>query len=402
MGHGTIHFAAMSLVLTVGAFQGVVVLLLLLRARTNRTANHLLAGLLAVAVLRIVPFILGYAGFYDAYPWLSFAPYNAGLAFGPLVYLYVAKLTQVEFDRRWRLHLLPAALELGYYCVIFSQSVSFKNDWDLRVQEPWFAPTEQLLTLISASVYALLAVHRYLQCQRWLANNVSFRDEFRLTWIRNFLVAFGAMLGLWIGFAMYDRLVHRLNYFSEFPLYVAFTLFVYYLGLEGWRHAGDRYPLAEESAVDVEDPALRLAFAAKLLDRPPAPNPAVTQTDWRAQGQDWLSVVCQRELWRDPDLSSVSLARELGTNTAYLSRALNEGLGQGFNECINRLRVDAVKLALTSESEGRALLTIALETGFRSKASFNRAFKAYTEQTPTEYRNMAVPPSSQIVNPRHS
>jgi AraC-like DNA-binding protein len=403
MGYGRIHFGAMSLVLALGVFQGVIVLALLLRSRKNRTANRLLAGLLVVAVLRILPYILGYAGFYDAYPWLSFAPYNAGLAFGPLVYLYVARLTQGKLGLRWWAHLLPAVLEIAYYSSIFPQSLSFKNAWDVRIQEPWFSPLEQLLTLISASVYVVLAVRRYSRYQQWLSDNVSFRDEFRLPWIRNFLGAFSAMLGVWIGFAAYDRLLHHLNYFNEFPLYVAFTIFVYYLGLEGWRHAGERYPLPDESVEPVSHPVSETLRVPSLTPASQeVPNTKAVQANWQAQGADWLSVVRQRELWRDPDLSSVTLARELGTNTAYLSRAFNEGLGQGFNECINRLRVDAVKLNLASGIEDRDLLTIALAAGFRSKASFNRVFKAYSGQTPSEYRRSAVSQASQIVNPHSS
>ena len=38
-------------------------------------------------------------------------------------------------------------------------------------------------------------------------------------------------------------------------------------------------------------------------------------------------------------LTKDELARRLGTNTAYLSRGLNEGLGLGFAEAINGLRV---------------------------------------------------------------
>ena len=46
MGHGHIHFGAMSLVLALGVFQGVIVLALLLRSRKIQTANRLLAALL--------------------------------------------------------------------------------------------------------------------------------------------------------------------------------------------------------------------------------------------------------------------------------------------------------------------------------------------------------------------
>ena len=46
------------------------------RARGNRSAQRLLAVLLVVAVLRLMPYVLGFAGAYDAWPWLSFAPFG--------------------------------------------------------------------------------------------------------------------------------------------------------------------------------------------------------------------------------------------------------------------------------------------------------------------------------------
>ena len=71
---------------------------------------------------------------------------------------------------------------------------------------------------------------------------------------------------------------------------------------------------------------------------------------WRLQGTAWLEEIRKRELWRNADLSAGVLARELGTNTTYLSKALNEGLGQSFSECINRLRVEALEQVLRSDS----------------------------------------------------
>jgi|SRR5580658_1253316 AraC-like DNA-binding protein len=386
-----IHFGSMSLTLLFGAVQGIVVLSLLLFARRNRIPNLLLAGLLGVTVLRILPFIAGYAGLYDQYPWLSFAPYNIGLAFGPLVYLYVATLTRDSLPRYWWVNLSPAVLEFSYYCVLFVQPVSFKNYWDGAVQRSWASHLEQTLTLLSAAVYLVLSGRRYRAYQQWLANNVSFREEFRILWVRNFLVAFSLLLLIWFGFAGYDRAVRPLNYFEEFPLYIAFTLFVYYLGLEGWRHSGDSFPHESSRAADHEDDERAVSATPEIPSgefSSPDKLPSATSPNWQDMGRRWLDQMKQRELWRDPDLTLASLARELGTNTSYLSKALNEGIGQNFNECINRLRVQAIEATLQQGGERRDLLSIALETGFRSKASFNRAFKAYTGQTPTEYRSV--------------
>jgi hypothetical protein len=136
-----ISFGPWSYLLSFGALNGAAVALLLLRSRTNRSASRLLAALLAVVVLRLVPYIIGYAGYYDAYPWLSFAPFDLPLAMGPLLWLYVVRLTSGTFPPRWRLHLVPALLHLVTYGTIFvAFSVPQKTWIAQHVVDPWVAP----------------------------------------------------------------------------------------------------------------------------------------------------------------------------------------------------------------------------------------------------------------------
>lgn len=85
----------------------------------------------------------------------------------------------------------------------------------------------------------------------------------------------------------------------------------------------------------------------------------------------------------------------MGTNTAYLSRAFNEGLGLSFNDAINRLRVAEVQRQLAASNAGGDLLAIAFAAGFSSKTSFNRVFKAQTGFTPSQFRAMKLAPRAE-------
>jgi len=113
-------------------------------------------------------------------------------------------------------------------------------------------------------------------------------------------------------------------------------------------------------------------------------------------GERWSELVGERGWWRDPDLTAPVLARHLATNTTYLSRALNDGLGQNFNEFVNRLRVQSVQAELANPDQLRDVLAIALDAGFNSKASFNRVFKRFTGETPTEFRRRKSLERSQL------
>ena len=97
------------------------------------------------------------------------------------------------------------------------------------------------------------------------------------------------------------------------------------------------------------------------------------------------------------DLTLAVVARRLGTNTAFLSRALNEGLGINFSTLVNRIRSESVAEAIRSGA-GTYMLTLALDAGFASKASFNRAFSATYGMPPSAYRSQVSDPKNQVVS----
>ena len=367
-----IRFGTLSIILLLGVVQGVVVTALLMARRDNREANRLLAALTFAWSLRIVPYVIGYAGFYDAYPWLSFAPFAITLAYGPLIYLYVVRLTEAALPRRWWLHLLPAAAQVVYDTAIFVQPLAFKNVWNDTVHRHLIDPAQTIFTFLSLGVYVVLAARRFRAYGRWLDDATSDAGESRLRWLRNFLVAFALTVALAAAFETYNAFVRPLNYYNFFALYVWYAALVYYLGLEGWRHAGAAYP-QPVPVVTRSDP-------------PPVVAGSVTPPDWPALGRAWRERVEAGAYWRDPELTLATLADALGMSPSQTSRIVNDGLGYNFSEAINRMRVDAVRARLADPGDRCDVLEIAFDCGFRSKASFNRAFKTYAGMTPTEYR----------------
>jgi hypothetical protein len=151
--HAVTSFGPWSTTLAIGAGFGLAVALLLAFTRSNIVANRLLALLLLVFVLKLMPYVLGFAGYYDAYPWLSFAPFNIGLAIGPLLYLHVCRLTSSALPRGWSWHLLPGALQFAYRMVMFMQPMEVKDAWNDRIHRDWIDPMETLLELLSFAIY---------------------------------------------------------------------------------------------------------------------------------------------------------------------------------------------------------------------------------------------------------
>ena len=100
-----------AVVLSIGAVNGVILAGALARARGNRPANRLLAALIVCVVLRVSIYILGYAGAFDRWRWLTFCPLDWPLAFGPLFWAYTRTLATRQVPARLAWRLAPAALQ---------------------------------------------------------------------------------------------------------------------------------------------------------------------------------------------------------------------------------------------------------------------------------------------------
>lgn len=104
-----IVFGPMSITLLICAVQGLPLATLFWRAPVNQAANRWLALLIVSVAALMTPYIIGYAGFYEQWPRLSFAPLSYTLAFGPLLYLYTATLVSSRPALMWP-HFVPVAV----------------------------------------------------------------------------------------------------------------------------------------------------------------------------------------------------------------------------------------------------------------------------------------------------
>lgn len=97
----------------------------------------------------------------------------------------------------------------------------------------------------------------------------------------------------------------------------------------------------------------------------------------------------QRHAYREPGLTIRDLAERLAVPEHRLRALINKGMGfRNFSGFVNDYRIAAVKSAMQRAENARTpILTLALNEGFNSLAPFNRAFRAATGQTPTEYRD---------------
>jgi AraC-like DNA-binding protein len=96
----------------------------------------------------------------------------------------------------------------------------------------------------------------------------------------------------------------------------------------------------------------------------------------------------ERRAYREDSLSIGGLAARLGLPEYRLRRLINQRLGhRNFSAFVNSYRLAEVMAWLADPSQADApILTLALDAGFQSVGSFNRAFRSRTGTTPSEFR----------------
>lgn len=91
------------------------------------------------------------------------------------------------------------------------------------------------------------------------------------------------------------------------------------------------------------------------------------------------------KVYQNENLSLASLAAEIGLTSHQLSELVNAQLGMSFSRYVRRQRVEAAKTLLVDNPK-HSILSISIETGFRSQSNFYAAFKEFTGRSPGEYR----------------
>ncbi len=398
------QFNIYSSLLLIGFVQGIVYgFLLLLRGRREGSrADFWMAGILLLLALFVSQWMLGFAGWYDSRDWhttfMFYVPFSPPFLLGPMFFCYFLALTNAQFDlkRYWR-HFVPAGLFLlmdaavAAYDLIWWQNIQGKAlTFFYETRGPWYEYFETLdawwwqvlwplarLHLLAYLIYTFILFRRY---KHYLVANFSNPEPLRFHWLNRIIVLLtitfaagmiGRILGMFLDF----------SYIQSWYYYFIVSVAIFVLSIQAYAQP--------------TRPILRLSFApdidpveeGEVLDAPgDSTSPQRLDPELQQLQQRLEKIMVNEHPYLDPDLNIRQLAERLKTNTAYLSRVINSGYQLNFSDFINGYRVRAIEQRLRDgDHQQFTFLSLALDCGFNSKATFNRAFRKQTGKSPGDY-----------------
>lgn len=357
--------------------------------KNENKSSFWLAAFIFLCSLYISPFMFGYANWYAKTFYrelLFFLPLQQLFLMPPLLYFYVKSSLQPSFTfqkKDW-LHFIPAILYGIYSLIVWITDVFIVDEFYFYAnnRDKDLADWYQISGFLMMVFYLFQCLKLYTHYKKQTYETVSYADEILHVWIQRFLIAF---LGLLIIRVLFFYLNPEwANFGNKYWYYLCFSILFYYIALSGYvhvikMHVSFQPQLASTFSEDF------LAEAETNTTEKEIEDPQITAEDEKLKQQ--LETLMQEEkIFTNPNLTLFDVAKMLDTHPKKVSNIINKGFKINFNDFVNSYRTqEVIKKVTSNENDLKTLLGIALESGFNSKSTFNRAFKKQTQQTPKEY-----------------
>ncbi|MCB0280647.1 MAG: AraC family transcriptional regulator [Calditrichaeota bacterium] len=354
--------------LAAGIIQGVF-LAFFLYAKNNHISNRILSLIILLLTFDVFDdFLMSTELILEIPKLYNFSGMVLSWTIGPLLLLFVeSKLTQQFKIKRYHLfHFLPAIISLFYFLFIISNLNELELINSIRQHlnsHHYDGPTIEhysfngltrlFVYLIFTSAYLLMALAKVIVVN-WRSGSLKLRKQLR------YMINIVASINL-VWFTIVLILLYSLFYTAlNVNIAVLMTALFYVLAyLELIRKSGN------EGVIRTE------------LTGREAVQPIISKLE---------KAMSSERLFTSPDLTLSLLADKIGTTPHLLSELLNNQLQLSFNNYINKFRVDDFVQRLNkADLNTYTLASLAFESGFKTKSTFNTAFKKQMGVTPSEY-----------------
>jgi len=364
-----LNFHWINILILFGALQGLIFAVVLFFNKKHPGARFLSAFI----------FILAYNGF-ETFSWSSglgdrfhvfeFLAFITIFGLGPSFYLYIRSLVYPDGDisrRALWAHYSPVLFQfmsrivIIVYHVLWINKIITTNLSSLALVDLIWPYYEPLSVLIFAA-YVIAAIRTFRRARRGPAiRSISKEGQQTIyTWAKALIYCMIAMAVLWPITIAVPHIAEGLDSAHYYPIELLLVLFIYWIAMMGFHRTKVIYLKAHASVLPASE-------TEKHLEQ--------------------LRVAMERDkLYLDPGLNLAKLADHTDIGAKTISAVLNRSLQKSFNDYVNEYRVrEAQERLLLPANRQLTISGIALDSGFNSQATFQRAFKNKTGMTPREF-----------------
>jgi AraC-like DNA-binding protein len=300
------------------------------------------------------------------------------IAIPPTVYVYASSLTTPKFKKGVTRHyylplglLVINLLSFGYL-YLQSDITSFEYIFCQSVMEYANAAALFFVFPLSNVFYIYKTLKLYNAHKKSVGQVFSFEEGVNLKWMLNFI----------LGYVFFIFSIYFLYSFDITEIYIPIVFFIssylVYIGVKG-----NRQQTIVFSSSTIDQEGEELFFEARQ-----SKTTALIDGDKMQEIKERTTAVMEQEQpYLNAKLTIHELAKQVDTNSKYLSAILNNEFETNFVSYVNTYRINQAKSLLAApENSNLTIEAIANMAGFNSKSAFNSAFKNFGGQTPSAYK----------------
>ncbi|CAM3454032.1 helix-turn-helix domain-containing protein [Elizabethkingia occulta] len=345
---------------------------LILGKAKKQTADYLLATWFFIIGIHLIFFVLFYSGQFSNFPYLLGLDIPVPLIHGPMLYLYILYLTGRQPNRyNWLLHFAPAIITYIYlinFFILTPQEKVYIYEYGTTAYRI-FRKIIKVVIISSGILYVILSILAISRYKKQISDLYSNTEKINLNW--SYYLITGIAL-IWIAVILKNEIL-------IFTLVSLFIIVAAYFGISRvgiLEFASKQSDITEEKQAEQNDDIVAVKYQKTFA------------------GEDAIQDIYKKltyqmeheKLYKDPELNLNHVAALLGIQPNILSQTINSVENKNFYDYINRQRIEEFKrIVVLPENQKFTILSLAFESGFNSKTSFNRNFKKYMDSSPREF-----------------
>lgn len=310
-----------------------------------------------------------------------------GYTIGVLIYMYIMAIysDHVHLNGRRYLLLMPTILCLTFLTIprwiVFYGSDNIQSQRLTNYEQ--FVSGHSIILYVQAIfliVCCVLSIRRLGYYQRKLKHQYSNLTDIDIIWIRNICLLLISLLSLLLIMVYFDIGSQHIGIENDLLTTLFLVAIIVYLGYAGTAQSHILLPTNSSIDHDIGD--------AKVDHKKTHHLVGATEDELSMLKQRLTESMEEDRLYLESNLSLAELAAHIGTTDKKLSALLNHYIDASFYDYINDYRIALVKSRLIDDQYNKySILGIAMDSGFNSKASFNRIFKQVTGMSPSQYKS---------------
>ena len=351
-----------------------IIFILNVKNDVDRIVGILVSGFVLSQILFVLEYLLYQTNLQLRYPHSYLVSSSFALLIGPFLFFYIKRITKRHvFKFQDLFHLLPTSL-----LIIFVLYPVYDLDGEEKVKAILGLTADYskyglyvfLSKLISLSIYGIFIFKLNF-------NKVKKPNNFITAIIRKNIISYCYLFYVFTymlyGLAlngMFTDKFHFLSVVYNFHLLsIAFTVgYISYVSF--------LYPKLFSFKIDDN----------KKYEVPKYLNSGLSATLSKDLTNKMIKLFTEEKVYKNSSITLDYLADLLGTSRNNTSQILNEHFGVNFFEIINKFRIEeAINIFESDRFRNLKIKEVAFEVGYNNKVTFTKAFKKYTNKTPSKF-----------------